>query len=49
MHCDAFRVFVTINSLVEKMSTISEACLYDWDVDRMVEWLTEVSLNLAGR
>ena len=33
---------------IEKMSTISEACLYDWDVERMLEWLREVSLNLAG-
>ena len=36
------------DNTVEKMSTLVEACLYDWDVDRMLEWLEEVSLNLAG-
>lgn len=35
--------------LEEKMSSLSEACLYNWDVERMVMWLREVSLNLAGR
>ena len=29
------------------MSSLSEAYLYDWDVERMLVWLREVSLNLA--
>lgn len=40
--------FLYEKHLDEKMSTLSEACLYDWDVERMVMWLREVSLNLAG-
>lgn len=27
------------------MSTLSEACLYDWDVERMLVWLREESLH----
>ena len=30
------------------MSSLSEASLYNWDVERMLVWLREVSLNLAG-
>lgn len=51
MYCDALSSvssFLYDKHLDEKMSTLSEACLYDWDVERMVMWLREVSLNLAG-
>ena len=30
------------------MSSLSEAYIYDWDVERMVMWLREVCVNLAN-